>query len=89
MTTLLRELGSREITSVLIEGGGEVLGQALDERVIDRLQIYVASRLTGGSTLAFAGTGAAATAEALRLRDVRYERIGDDIRITGYPAAAE
>jgi diaminohydroxyphosphoribosylaminopyrimidine deaminase/5-amino-6-(5-phosphoribosylamino)uracil reductase len=89
MANLLRDLGSREITSVLIEGGGEVLGQALDDRVIDRVQIYLAPRFTGGATLAFAASGAATTAEALRLRDVRYEIIGPDICITGYPAVAE
>ena len=87
MGTLLRELGSREITSVLIEGGGEVLGQALDERVVDRAQIYLAPRLTGGPTPAFAGSGAAATLEALRLRNVGYEKIGADLCITGYPAS--
>lgn len=89
MATLLRDLGSREITSVLIEGGGEILGQALDERMIDRARIYVAPRFTGGPTLAFAGSGAAATAESLRLRDVRYEKIGAGLCISGYPVAAE
>jgi diaminohydroxyphosphoribosylaminopyrimidine deaminase / 5-amino-6-(5-phosphoribosylamino)uracil reductase len=83
---LLRDLGTREITSVLIEGGGDVLGQALDQGLIDKAQIYVAPTLTGGPTRAFAGSGAAATAEALRLRDVHYERIGSDICITGYPS---
>jgi diaminohydroxyphosphoribosylaminopyrimidine deaminase / 5-amino-6-(5-phosphoribosylamino)uracil reductase len=89
MATLLRDLGSREITSVLIEGGGEVLGQALDERVIDRAHIYLAPRFTGGPTLAFAGSGAPATVEALRLRDIRYEKIGADVCITGYPVIVE
>lgn len=83
---LLRDLGAREITSVLIEGGGDVLGQALDEGVIDKAQIYVAPRFTGGPIRAFAGSGAASTAEGLRLREVRYERIGSDICISGYPA---
>lgn len=84
--TLLSELGAREITSVLIEGGGDVLGQALDEGLIDQAQIYLAPTLTGGPTRAFAGSGAASTPEALRLRDLRYQRIGSDICITGYPA---
>jgi diaminohydroxyphosphoribosylaminopyrimidine deaminase/5-amino-6-(5-phosphoribosylamino)uracil reductase len=83
---LLRDVGAREITSVLIEGGGNVLGQALDEGLIDKAQIYVAPTLTGGPTRAFAGSGAASTAEGLRLREVHYERIGSDICITGYPA---
>lgn len=86
--TLLRDLGAREITTVLIEGGGDILGQALDAGVIDRVQIYLAPRLTGGPTRAFAGTGASSTAEAPRLRDVQFERIGSDICISGYPASA-
>jgi diaminohydroxyphosphoribosylaminopyrimidine deaminase/5-amino-6-(5-phosphoribosylamino)uracil reductase len=81
-------LGAREITSVLIEGGGDVLGQALDTGVIDKAQIYLAPRLTGGPKRAFAGSGAASTAEALRLRDVHYERIGSDICVTGYAVPA-
>jgi diaminohydroxyphosphoribosylaminopyrimidine deaminase/5-amino-6-(5-phosphoribosylamino)uracil reductase len=82
---VLRELGAREITSVLIEGGGDVLGQALDEGMIDKAQIYMAPTLTGGPTPAFAGSGAVSTSEALRLREIRYEKIGSDICVTGYP----
>jgi diaminohydroxyphosphoribosylaminopyrimidine deaminase/5-amino-6-(5-phosphoribosylamino)uracil reductase len=80
---VLMELGAREVTSVLIEGGGNVLGQALDARLIDRVQIYLAALFTGGHDIAFPGRGAGATLEALRLRDVRYEKIGSDIFVTG------
>ena len=80
---LLRDLGAREITSLLIEGGGDILGRALDEGVIDKVQIYLAPILTGGPTIAFGGSGAAATAEGLRLQGLRYERIGSDICMTG------
>src|SRR5256714_13586806 len=58
---LLRKLGAHEITSVLIEGGGNVLGQALDERLIDKVHIYVAPIFTGGATVAFARAGADST----------------------------
>jgi diaminohydroxyphosphoribosylaminopyrimidine deaminase/5-amino-6-(5-phosphoribosylamino)uracil reductase len=84
-SSVLRDLGKRGITSVLIEGGGEVLGEALDKRLIDKVQIYFGPILTGGSVVAFPGGGAGKTAEALRLRDVRYRRIGESIRITAYP----
>ena len=55
---MLAELGRREITSVLIEGGGDVLGQALDARLIDEVQIYLGAVFTGGPVVAFAGRGA-------------------------------
>lgn len=81
---VLRELGAREITSVLIEGGGEVLGAALDRRVIDKVQLYVAPLLTGGGVPAFAGRGASSSADAGRIKRVTYRRVGTDICVTGY-----
>ncbi|MEY2501660.1 MAG: diaminohydroxyphosphoribosylaminopyrimidine deaminase [Verrucomicrobiota bacterium] len=83
---LLRELGAKEITSVLIEGGGDVLGQALDQQLIDQVHIYLAPIFTGGPTIAFGRTGAGSTHEAARLDRVHYERIADDLCVIGYPA---
>jgi diaminohydroxyphosphoribosylaminopyrimidine deaminase/5-amino-6-(5-phosphoribosylamino)uracil reductase len=85
LDVLLRELGAKEITSVLIEGGGEVLGQALDRGLIDKVQIYVAPVLTGGPSIAFAGNGAGSTSAAPRLSRVRYEKSDVDLCVTGYP----
>ncbi len=85
LQTVLTELGKREITSVLIEGGGDVLGQALDARLIDRLRIYLGPLLTGGPTIAFGGRGAGSTGEAARLLDPIYEKVGSDIYLTGKP----
>jgi diaminohydroxyphosphoribosylaminopyrimidine deaminase / 5-amino-6-(5-phosphoribosylamino)uracil reductase len=82
---ILADLGSKNITSVMIEGGGNVLGQALDERLIDKAQIYIAPILVGGQVPAFAGQGAARTSEAARLERVTFEKIGTDLCVTGYP----
>ena len=77
------ELGRKEVTSVLIEGGGDVLGQALDTRVIDEVQIYLGATFTGGPVVAFGGRGAGSTLAALRMRNTRYEQIGGDVFVTG------
>lgn len=82
---VLKDLGKRGITSVLIEGGGEVLGEALDKRLIDKVQMYLGPILTGGAVLAFPGEGAAKTADAFRLRDIEYQQIGQTISLRGYP----
>ncbi|MGI8820844.1 MAG: bifunctional diaminohydroxyphosphoribosylaminopyrimidine deaminase/5-amino-6-(5-phosphoribosylamino)uracil reductase RibD [Chthoniobacterales bacterium] len=81
--SVLDDLGAREVTSLLIEGGGDILGQACDARLIDRLEIYLGPLFTGGPVVAFPGRGAGSTAEGLRLENTRYERIGDDIFVTG------
>ena len=86
---VLRELGRREITSVLLEGGGRVLGEAFDRRLVDRVQFYVAPLLCGGPVPAVGGRGVGATAEAPLLRNPRYDRIGSDLRLMAeveYPA---
>ena len=88
LATVLKNLGKRDITSVLIEGGGEVLGQALDARLIDKVQLYLGPILSGGPVMAFPGRGAENTANAMRLRCVSYRRIGQTVCITGYSEVA-
>lgn len=84
LANVLKNLGKRGITSVLIEGGGDVLGQALDARLIDKVQLYLGPILSGGAVIAFPGRGANNTAHALRLRRVSYRRIAQSVCITGY-----
>ncbi len=86
LQAVLKDLGKKNVTSVLIEGGGEVLGEALDKRLIDRVQIYFGPILTGGPVVAFPGKGAAKTADALRLLEIEYQQIGQTVTISGYPS---
>ena len=85
LAAVLRSLGKRGVTSVLIEGGGDVLGQAVDARLIDKLQLYLGPILTGGPVIAFPGRGAETAANALRLRRVSYQQIGQSVCVTAYP----
>jgi diaminohydroxyphosphoribosylaminopyrimidine deaminase / 5-amino-6-(5-phosphoribosylamino)uracil reductase len=82
---VLAELGQKKVTSVMIEGGGDLLGHALEERLIDKVQIYVAPIFTGGPIVAFGGRGALRTHDSAHLERVRFEKIGPDICVTGYP----
>jgi diaminohydroxyphosphoribosylaminopyrimidine deaminase / 5-amino-6-(5-phosphoribosylamino)uracil reductase len=86
LKAVLQDLGNREVTSVLIEGGGDILGQALDQGVIDKVQIYLAPCLTGGPVIAFAGKGCGSTAEGTQLVRIAFRRVGGDICVTGYTA---
>ena len=79
---VLHDLGRRGCTSVMIEGGGELLGAAFDARVVDRIHFYVAPMLCGGPAV-IGGRGAGSTAESVALKNVSYRRIGPDLRITG------
>jgi diaminohydroxyphosphoribosylaminopyrimidine deaminase/5-amino-6-(5-phosphoribosylamino)uracil reductase len=89
LRTVLTDLGKRNVTSVLLEGGGEVLGQALDARLIDKVQLYVGPILTGGPVLAFPGRGADVTQNAVYLDRIAYQRLGQNVCITGYSRFSE
>ena len=80
---VLKDLGAKGVESVLIEGGGHTLGEAFDQRLVDRVVFYVAPALIGGGVPAIAGRGAGSNEEGLRLSDVTYQRIGPDLKIEG------
>src|SRR5207253_3470643 len=65
LRAVLRDLGRREITSVIFEVGVAGLSQGLDQRLIDKVQIYIAPLFTGGGVLAFEGKGAGSTQQSL------------------------
>jgi riboflavin biosynthesis pyrimidine reductase len=62
-----------------------MLGQFFDQRLVDKIQLYVAPILSGGPVLAVPGTGADKTANSTQLGDIRFQRIGLDISVAGYP----
>lgn len=81
---VLRELGrERDVTCVLIEGGTRVLGEAFDRRLVDEVCFYMAPLLCGGPGVAVGGRGVKDAAEAPPLTHVRYDRIGDDLKMSG------
>ena len=85
LTSVLQDLGRKDVTSVLIEGGGDTLGQALDAHLIDKVQIYVGSIFSGGPVIAFGGQGAPTSDAAAHLQRVSFAKLGDNICVTGYP----
>jgi diaminohydroxyphosphoribosylaminopyrimidine deaminase/5-amino-6-(5-phosphoribosylamino)uracil reductase len=79
LRAVLRDLGKRGVTSVLIEGGGEVIGGAFARRLVDAVQFYIAPLIIGGPKPALAGGGAG----SIRIKNADYKKIGSDIRVTG------
>jgi diaminohydroxyphosphoribosylaminopyrimidine deaminase/5-amino-6-(5-phosphoribosylamino)uracil reductase len=82
---VLDHLGALGITSVLVEGGGEVHGSFLDRRLADRLVLYLAPKILGGRSARpiFGGEGAAKVKDALELRWARCAPLGDGWLLEG------
>jgi len=75
----LKSVGKRNVTSVLIEGGGELLGSAFDAKLVDKAQFFYAPIVIGGrkAITAVAGEGVAKVKRAIRLEDCRWKRLGN------------
>ncbi len=89
LDAVLVELGRRDVINVLVEGGGEVLGSLFAAGLADRVMAYVAPVIIGGraAPTPVGGLGVERMAQALRLRDVSVERLGDDFLVSGYTGA--
>lgn len=83
---LMKNLAAREITSVLIEGGSEINGSALDNRIIDKICFFYAPILVGGrgSLGMISGQGADTIDQAMPVKDITIRHFDDDICLEGY-----
>jgi diaminohydroxyphosphoribosylaminopyrimidine deaminase/5-amino-6-(5-phosphoribosylamino)uracil reductase len=83
---LLDELGKRNLTSLLVEGGAEVHAAFLADGLVDKLYAYVAPKLIGGRDAPgpVGGKGVDHLADAKGLAEVDFVRLGDDIVISAY-----
>lgn len=87
LRALLRELGAREVTSLLAEGGGVLLASLFEAGLVDKVAAFIAPAILGGkdAITPVEGGGAQQVGEALRLTGVEVQRLGDDLLVTGYP----
>lgn len=86
LTILLRSLGEREITNVLVEGGGILLGSLFDQGLVDKVIAIIAPMIIGGggAKTPVAGKGVDRVIDAIRLERVSVEKYGVDLMIAGY-----
>ncbi|HTX20928.1 MAG TPA: bifunctional diaminohydroxyphosphoribosylaminopyrimidine deaminase/5-amino-6-(5-phosphoribosylamino)uracil reductase RibD [Candidatus Aquilonibacter sp.] len=85
---LLKKLGAENITSLLVEGGGEVNASFLLGGFAQRVAFFYAPKILGGrdARKAVAGDGAKRLADAIQLDDVEWEKIGEDLFMTALVA---
>jgi len=84
LVRLWKMLAAREITHLLIEGGGEVIAAALEAGLVDRFQCIVAPKIIGGreAPTAVGGKGIGSMARAIPLSNLSLQRLGKDILMT-------
>lgn len=83
---LMQELGKLNITSLLIEGGGEINASAIHEGIVDKVMFFISPIIIGGKEApsSVSGKGFPSLREAVVLRNMEVKKLDKDILIQGY-----
>jgi len=86
LKSMLKEIGKEPISSILVEGGGELIGSLFDLGLVDKVVAFIAPVVIGGedSPNAVKGQGALDMSAIYRLCDVKTESLGTDMMVSGY-----
>lgn len=81
---LLFALKKKEIISILIEGGGKILGSCVDEKIVDKVYAFYAPILIGGEkAITVGGRGIDKIKNALRLKRISIKRFQNNFLVIG------
>ena len=93
LLSLLQYLGNMQIDSLLLEGGSLLNWNALKQRIVDEVKIYVAPKIFGGSsTCPVGGEGVTSPNDAIMLKPYAFSQVGNDYLIESeviYPCSQE
>ena len=83
---LLKELAELEISHLLVEGGGRTSAGFIEADLVDRVLFFIAPKIIGGkdAITSVEGHGVDKVRKSLKLKDVKIEKIGEDILVGGY-----
>ncbi|MCD6052508.1 MAG: 5-amino-6-(5-phosphoribosylamino)uracil reductase / diaminohydroxyphosphoribosylaminopyrimidine [Verrucomicrobia bacterium] len=81
---LMKKLGKEEITSLLVEGGGETVGKFAEQRLAHRIAFFYAPKVLGGRTArkGVAGIGANNWSEVIKLKNIKWRKLSPDLLLT-------
>ena len=83
---LITILGYQQITSLLIEGGGEIIASSVAAEIVDKIMFFYAPKILGGNDgiPICKGQGRDSMQAAWPVSNIRVHRFEDDVMIEGY-----
>jgi len=84
LQAVLRELGKRETLSLLLEGGAELNGAALEAGIVDKMILFYAPKIMGTGGAPMAQLSSRAFTKAPALANLRLSSCGPDFVVEGY-----
>lgn len=83
ISKILKTLGKKEVTCVLLEGGGKLLASAFEANLVHEIAFFIAPKLIGGKTFALS-TQAFFGTKGHAIKNFSCEKIGSDLLLQGY-----
>jgi diaminohydroxyphosphoribosylaminopyrimidine deaminase/5-amino-6-(5-phosphoribosylamino)uracil reductase len=82
----LSRLGELGMMCLLVEGGGKISGAFLDDRLIDKILIFLSPKLIGDPLAPgiFGGQGVTHLKEAVSIKNLKIRKLGEDLLLEGY-----
>ncbi len=83
---MMKKLVQFEITNILVEGGGTLIGSLFDEGLVDKIMFFISPKIIGGKEAisSVIGKGVSRIDKAIKLKEISFKRIGEDFLIEGY-----
>ncbi len=79
---LCQKLGDAGIVSILIEGGSGIFSSFLRERLVDRLELFLAGKVLGSGLTAMRELGINSLNESIMFKNMSCRKVGTDILIS-------
>lgn len=82
----LKKLGGLGIASVIVEGGGMLIGSLFDEKLVDKVIFFISPKIIGGKEAigAVMGKGITRMDQAVKLEGVKFRRFAEDLLVEAY-----
>lgn len=86
LKNMMKNLAQLEITNILVEGGGTLIGALFDEGLVDKVLFFVSPKIIGGKNAisSVMGKGISRIDKAIKLKNISLKRLGEDFLIEGY-----
>ncbi|MBN1914105.1 MAG: bifunctional diaminohydroxyphosphoribosylaminopyrimidine deaminase/5-amino-6-(5-phosphoribosylamino)uracil reductase RibD [Candidatus Omnitrophica bacterium] len=83
---MMRKLARLGITNILVEGGGTLIGSLFDEGLVDKILFFISPKIIGGKEAisSVMGKGIARVDKAIKLKEMKLKRFGEDLLVEGY-----
>ena len=79
----LKKLARLQISNIIVEGGGTLIGSLFDERLVDKILFFISPKIIGGkdAVSSVMGNGVKRIDQAIKLRDLKIRRFGEELLV--------